>query len=142
MEKAAPCFFFYLTAKLIMKQLVTTTEQIMSIIYHGSETFDPNKLPSSSFNISRFLPANVSLTNSEIEILTTGVLDPLSINGDLEDLGGIDSVKQVATSLCSFLMTPANDTRSNFQPASFLLFGPPGCGIDYYNVRIYCIPSF
>eukprot|EP01035_Chromulina_nebulosa_P029457 gene29457-39043_t len=129
-DKAAPCFFVYLTTKFIMQQLVKTTEQIVSIISnHGSETFDPNKISStSSFNITRFLPVNMTLTASEFEILTTGVVDPISIHDDLEDLGGIDSVKQVALSLCSFLMTPLNNTRNYLKPTSFLLFGPPGCG--------------
>ena len=104
---------------------------------HGSETFDPNNISStSSFNnITRFLPVNMTLTVSEFEILSTGVVDPISIHDDLEDLGGIDSVKRVALSLCSFLMTPVNNTRNYLKPTSFLLFGPPGCGIyDYFMV--------
>ena len=134
-EKAAPCFLFYLTTKFIMQQLVKTTDQIMSIISnHGSETFDPNKLSStSSLNITRFLPVNMTVTASEFEILTTGVVDPISIHDDLEGLGGIDSVKQVSLSLCSFLMTEENNTCNYLKPTSFLLFGPPGCGIhDYF----------
>ena len=111
----------------------------MSIISnHGSETFDPNKISStSSFNFTRFLPVNMTLTASEFEILTTGVVDPISIHDDLEDLGGIDSVKQVALSLCSFLMTPLNNTRNYLKPTSFLLFGPPGCGIYDYFMEDY-----
>ena len=132
-DKAAPCIFFYITARLLVQQLLKATEEVMSIIHsHGSEAFDPSKISSASLmasNITRFLPVNTSLTINEWEILTTGVVDPASIRDDIQDLGGIENVKQSSLSLCKFLLAPSNgSTVSAVKPTSVLLFGPPGCG--------------
>lgn len=124
-DKAAPCFFIYITTVLILEQLVKTSQQITSIIHGASSEFDASKIAYSNF--TRFLSPNATLTLYEWDVLSTGFIDPSTISEDLDELGGIDTTKISILSICEGLNSSQKGS-GNTQPISFLLFGPPGCG--------------
>jgi len=132
LEKAAPCIFFYITAKMLMQQLVKTTEEVVSAIHRHSNESSEFRIPTNIdlSNISRFFSSDTNLTFHEVEVLTNGVIDPCTIKDDMQELGGLDEIKQSV----QFLFKQLNSTIANsrpFVPTSLLLFGPPGCGVFY-----------
>eukprot|EP00597_Dinobryon_sp_UTEXLB2267_P004109 CAMPEP_0170059922 /NCGR_PEP_ID=MMETSP0019_2-20121128/2031_1 /TAXON_ID=98059 /ORGANISM="Dinobryon sp., Strain UTEXLB2267" /LENGTH=467 /DNA_ID=CAMNT_0010265319 /DNA_START=2439 /DNA_END=3842 /DNA_ORIENTATION=+ len=138
LEKAAPCIFFYITAKLLLQQLVKTTQEVVSVIHSHSNESSEAKIPTSIYlsNITRFFPTNTTLTIHELEVLTNGVVDPATIADNLQELGGLEATKQSVLSLCKQLNSTLTNTRP-FVPTSLLLFGPPGCGKSVL-VRALC----
>lgn len=140
-EKAAPCIFFYVTAKLLMQQLVKTTEEVLTIIRSQNNESLDSKISSATIdlhNITRFLPSNSTVTIHELDVLSNAVIDPATIREDMKELGGLEATKQSVLSLCKQLNTTSTNTRP-FVPTSLLLFGPPGCGSLNFPTCWYCL---
>ena len=118
---------WFLVARSVTSKIISAGEKMVDGLISKSSFVPDHVLP--------FLHPNVTLNSYESEI-AAAVIDPNSIQGDINRIGGLHDVKVAVWECIQDLLLSNEDrvvtSRSHMQlfaPVSgILLFGPPGCG--------------
>ena len=140
LDKTISSVLMILTIRFATKVITSAIEKLLT----GGSSF---RKISDSFpvNATDFLAPNCTLNSYELDILSS-LVTPSSINQDLDDIGGLRSVKMaLIDQLLPFGIDLPVDLAKNplYLPSkSVLLYGPPGCGKLACSVIIVVITAF
>eukprot|EP01038_Epipyxis_sp_PR26KG_P007898 gene7898-10720_t len=115
--------FTYLTIKMVSGSVKSAVRGVGKLI--------PDDLGIVG-NLTHFLKPNTTLSDDEIEILNTAVVNPIDIESSFAEIGGQSHVKLSLMEFADTIIMNKAMNSSIEQPpekvGDFLLYGPPGCG--------------